>query len=211
MNIEYRFSYCCVYCTWVLVFSTQFVNDPVTTRTRTTRSNIAPQHSRMKVPIHVKFPYWPINKKNICWKQLDHINSNAFQPYVIYGDTWYWTTLGTGRHAHVLFTVFVLFMKLWDQSIIVIQTVSIHISFPICLLVSFLMCLFSDFQNTVQTNGVGLFGSSSTVPDSDLQQAPTPRDSPQSLSLSQVSIATQDIENAMLEINFGNPLNNLNK
>nr|XP_022301352.1 uncharacterized protein LOC111109499 isoform X1 [Crassostrea virginica] len=76
-------------------------------------------------------------------------------------------------------------------------------------------------QTAVQTNGVGLFGSGSTgvgmfgsgstVPDSDLQQAPTPRDSQHSLSLSQVSIATQDIENAMLEINFGNPLNNLNK
>ena len=89
-----------------LDFSTQFVNDPVTTRNRTTRSNIAPQHSRMKVPIHVKFPYWPINKKNICWKQLDHINSNAFQPYVIYGwrhlvlnDTWYWATRSCSVHS----------------------------------------------------------------------------------------------------------------
>ena len=62
MNIEYIVLLCILYMS--LDFSTQFVNDPVTTRNRTTRSNIAPQHSRMKVPIHVKFPYWPINKKN---------------------------------------------------------------------------------------------------------------------------------------------------
>ena len=107
-------------------------------------------------------------------------------------------------------------MKLWNQLIIVIQTVSIIFHFQyVCWF------HFSDSQTAVQTNGVGLFGSGSTgvgmfgsgstVPDSVLQQAPTPRDSQYSLSLSQVSIATQDIENAMLEINFGNPLNNLNK